>query len=137
MGYYDFWSLHETLETPNVGAPPAIPLPPLSPPPPDVLQQILAQVQNTPGALQAMATGQMPLPQYTDPTSNRTFTVDQAGGQIMELRVPVTVTERLQAQSMLGIGQTVSPAGRKASGQEAPQQETKSDGRSTITESKK
>ena len=28
----------------------------------------------------------------------------------MELRVPVTVTERLQAQSMLGIGQTVSPA---------------------------
>jgi hypothetical protein len=84
-----------------------------------------------------MATGQMPLPQYTDPTSNRTFTVDQSGGQIMELRVPVTVTERLQAQSMLGIGQTVSPAGRKASGQEPPQQETKSDGRSTITESKK
>ena len=27
MGYYDFWSLHETLETPNVGAPPAHPAP--------------------------------------------------------------------------------------------------------------
>ena len=38
-------------------------------------------------------------------------------------------------------GQTVNPAGRKATGQEAPQQEQKSDGaggqRTTITESKK
>jgi hypothetical protein len=140
MGYYDFWSLHETLETPNVGAPPAIPLPPLSPPPPDVLSQMLAQVQNTPGALQAMATGQMPLPQYTDQASGRTFTIDQTGGTILELRVPVTVTERLQAQAALGIGQTENPAGRKASGGAPPQQETKNDkpgGRSTITESKK
>jgi len=140
MGYYDFWSLHETLETPNVGAPPAIPLPPLSPPPPDVLAQMLGQVQNTPGALQAMATGMMPLPQYTDPATSRTFTMDQGMGTILELRVPVTVTERLQAQSMLGIGQTENPAGRKASGGAPPQQETKNDqpgGRQTITESKK
>jgi hypothetical protein len=139
MGYYDFWSLHETLETPNVGAPPAIPLPPLSAPPPDVFPQMLAQVQNTPGALQAMATGMMALPQYTDPGSGRTFTLTQQG-QIMELRVPVTVTERLQAQSALGIGQTENPAGRKATAQAPPQQETKNDqpgGRSTITESKK
>jgi hypothetical protein len=137
MGYYDFWSLHETLETPNVGAPPAVPLPPLSPAPPDALAQILMQVQQTPGAMQAMVAGAMPLPQYQDPASGRTFTLDQASGQILELRVPVTVTERLQAQAMMGIGQTVSPAGRKATGQEPPAQETKSDGRSTITESKK
>jgi hypothetical protein len=137
MGYYDFWSLHETLETPNVGAPPAIPLPPIAPPPPDVLSQMLMQVQQTPGALQAMSVGAMPIPQYTDPASGRTFTLDQSMGQILELRVPVTVTERLQAQQLMGIGQTVSPAGRKASGQEAPQQEQKSDGRSTITESSK
>jgi len=137
MGYYDFWSLHETLETPNVGAPPAVPLPPLSPPPPDALTQMLGQVQNTPGALQAMLMGAMPLPQYSDPASGRTFQMDPTSGSILELRVPVTVTERLQAQAQLGIGQTVSPAGRKATGQEPPQQEQKSDGRSTITESKK
>jgi hypothetical protein len=137
MGYYDFWSLHETLETPNVGAPPAVPLPPLSPPPPDVMPQILQQVQQTPGAMQAMVAGAMPLPQYTDPASGRTFQMDPQSGQIMELRVPVTVTERLQAQAMMGIGQTVSPAGRKASGQEPPHQEEKSDGRTTVSESKK
>jgi len=141
MGYYDFWSLHETLETPNVGAPPAVPLPPLSPPPPDALQQMLMQIQQVPNGLALMATGQVPLPQYQDPASGRTFTLDQGSGQILELRVPVTVTERLQAQAQLGIGQTVNPAGRKATGQEPPQQETKSDGaggqRQTITESKK
>ena len=140
MGYYDFWSLHETLETPNVGAPPALPLPPLSPPPPDILQQMLMQVQNTPGAMGAMSVGAMGLPQYTDPATQRTFTMDQMSGQILEVRVPVTVTERLQAQSSLGIGQTVNPAGRKASGQAPPKSETKDDepgGRQTITESEK
>jgi len=140
MGYYDFWSLHETLETPNVGAPPAIPLPPLTPPPPDVLPMMLQQVVNMPGALGVMGSGAMGLPQYTDPASQRTFTMDPGGQQILELRVPVTVTERLQAQAQLGIGQTVNPAGRKASGQEPPQQETKNDepgGRQTVTESKK
>ena len=140
MGYYDFWSLHETLETPNVGAPPALPLPPLTPPPADVLQQMLLQVQNTPGAMGAMSVGAMGLPQYTDPATQRTFTMDVASGQILEVRVPVTVTERLQAQSSLGIGQTVNPAGRKASGQAPPSTETKNDepgGRQTITESEK
>jgi len=59
----------------------------------------------------------------------------------MELRVPSTITERLAAQAMLGIGMTQSPAGRKASGQAPPQAEQKSDGqggqRQTITESQK
>ena len=140
MGYYDFWSLHETLDTPNVGAPPAIPLPPLAPPPADVLPNMIMQVQQMPGALGVMATGAMGLPQYTDPASGRTFTLDAASGQLLELRVPVTVTERLQAQALMGIGQTVNPAGRKASGQAPPKQETKNDepgGRSTVTESEK
>ncbi|HEY6415603.1 MAG TPA: hypothetical protein VIX41_05185 [Acidimicrobiales bacterium] len=137
MGYYDFWSLHETLETPNVGAPPAIPLPPLAPPPPGVLEGMLQQAMGLPNGLGMMAAGAMPLPQYTDPASQRTFALDPSSGQLLEIRVPVTVTERLQAQALLGIGQTVSPAGRKASGQAPPQQEEKSDGRSTITESEK
>lgn len=157
MGYYDFWSLHETLETPNVGAPPAIPLAPLEPPPPDALPNMLQQamsmagqmagqmVAQGPEAIQAgmgmLMNGQMGIPQYTDPASGRTFVLTPGSSQIMELRVPVTVTERLQAQQMLGIGQTVNPAGRKASGQETPQQEEKPDGaggtRTTITESKK
>jgi len=137
MGYYDFWSLHETLETPNVGAPPAVPLQPLTPPPPDAMAQIYQQLQQTPGAMQAVLAGASPMPQYTDQASGRTFTMDQSSGQILEVRIPVTVTERLQAQAQMGIGQTVSPVGRKATGQEPPQQETKSDGRSTITESKK
>lgn len=134
QGYLDFWTLHETLETPNVGAPPAIPLPPLGPPPPTVLMGLLAQLQQ-PGVIQGMSSGVMAPPQFTDPATNRTFVLDPASGQLLELRVPTTITERLQAQAMLGIGQTASPAGRKASGQEPPKSETKSDGRQTITES--
>lgn len=133
QGYYDFWSLHETLETPNVGAPPAIPLPPLEPPPPEAMQGLLQQMTQ-PGVIQGMAAGMAP-PQYTDPASNRTFTLNVQSGQILEIRIPTTVTERLQAQALLGIGQTVSPVGRKASAQAPPQTEQKSDGRSTITES--
>lgn len=132
-GYYDFWSLHETLETPNVGDPPKIPLPPLQPPPPTAMQGLLQQLQN-PGVLQGMAAGMAP-PQFTDPSNNETYTLDPQSGQILQLRLPVTVTERLQAQAMLGIGQTVSPAGRKATGQQPPKHETKGDGRGTVTES--
>lgn len=138
QGYYDFWSLHETLETPNVGAPPAIPLQPLGPVPPGVLEGMLMQaitMAQGQGA-KMMAAGGAP-PQYTDPATGRTFLLDPMGGQLLELRIPTTVTERLQAQALLGIGQTVSPVGRKASGEAPPKQEEKSDGRSTITESKK
>lgn len=120
MGAYDFWSLHETLETPNVGAPPAIPLPPLHPPSKEELAALAAQ---GPEALAAK------------------YTLDPASGQLLEIRIPTTVTERLMAQNMLGIGLVANSAGRKASGQEAPQAEEKSDGeggsRGTITESKK
>jgi hypothetical protein len=60
-------------------------------------------------------------------------------GAILEIRVPVTITERLQAQQMLGIGMTENPAGRKASGGSEPKMEKKSDGqggqRTTVSES--
>jgi hypothetical protein len=60
-----------------------------------------------------------------------------APGQMpaMELRDPRTVTERLMAMQQLGLGQSANPAGRKASGQEAPQIQQGSDGNPTITES--
>lgn len=137
QGYLDFWTLHESLETPNVGAPPAIPLPPLEPPPPSALQGLLGQMVD-PGVMQGMSSGVMAPPQYTDPITNKTYALDPASGQILEIRVPTTITERLQAQAMLGIGQTVSPAGRKASGEAAPQVEEKDGGsRTTMTESDK
>jgi hypothetical protein len=150
MGYYDFWSLHETLHTPNIGAPPAIPLPPIEAPPADLIQRMVAQIvapggqPAPPDALQAtihaVMQGAIPPPTYTDPDTGRTFTIDPSSGAPLEIRIPHTVTERLQAQQQLGIGQTENPAGRKASGQAPPKQETKNDqpgGRTTITESKK
>lgn len=113
MGYMDFWSTMEMLEIPNVGAPPPIPLP----------------VPGKEGELQ------------TDPMTGQPI-VDMMTGQpvpLTELRVPQTITERLQAQSMLGIGMTESPVGRKATGQEAPQIKQKPDQngapRVTISES--
>lgn len=110
MGYYDFWSLMESMEIPNVGSPPPIPLPPLKPP---TIEEVAESAMNG---------------------ENR-FTLDPASGQILEIRSPMTVTERLMAQQLMGIGMTENPAGRKASGQETPREETKSDGRSTVTES--
>jgi hypothetical protein len=116
MGYMDFWSLHESLETPNVGTPPPIPLPPLQPP---KSQQEL---------LEGVAAGKY-LP---DP---------QRPGQFLEIRTPMTITERLIAQQMMGIGMTENPSGRKASGQQGPKVEEKTDEqgapRQTVSESPK
>lgn len=121
MGYYDAWSLAETLEIPNFGAPPPIPLPPLPPIKPEVMSDPNALLQ-----LLLMNKGKYTL---------------GPNGEILEIRVPITVVERLQAQMMLGIGMTENPAGRKASGGDAPKQEEKSDGsggtRTTTTESQK
>lgn len=111
MGYLDVWTLMERLERPNMGQPPAIPLPPLVPP-------------ETPEELQAgLLTGK--------------YILDPATMQPMEIRVPSTITERLMAQQMLGIGMTANPAGRKASGEAPPKQESKDGGtRITTTESR-
>jgi hypothetical protein len=127
MGILDFWSYHEALETPNVGAPPAIPLPPLQPIPPDVqmalVQQLMLNAQNG-----------MPQAPLQDP-SGKAYTFDPASGMLLEIRSPTTIVERLQAQALLGIGMVANSAGRKASGQESPEMEQKSDGRTTVTES--
>jgi hypothetical protein len=120
MGMMDVWSLWEALEIPNAGAPPKIPLPPLKPLDPQIVQQVMLQAQQDP-ALAAQLSQQ--------------YTIDPASGQILEIREPVTIVERLQCQGMLGIGMTASPAGRKASGQAPPAMEQKSDGRTTVTES--
>jgi hypothetical protein len=104
QGYIDFWTLLERLEVPNVGRPPAVPLPD-----PDY----------------------KPPPVQTDPQTGAALPPPPPP---MIVREPVTVTERLIAQQQLGIGQTVSPAGRKATGQESPQIEQKGD-RTTVTES--
>ena len=125
MGYMDFWTFHEIMETPNVGNPPPIPLPPLQPPDPAQLAQDLA------AQAQAAMTG-MP------GTAATKYQFDPASGQILEMRVPMTITERLHAQQLLGIGMTENPAGRKASGQSEPKVEEKDGGeRTTVTESPK
>lgn len=98
MGYFDFWSLMESLEIPNVGTPPAIPLPPLQAPDPAA---VMASLQQGDGK----------------------YLINPASGQVMETRVPSTITERLIAQQQLGLGMTENPAGRKASGQAPPHQE--------------
>jgi len=113
MGVIDIWTFAEKLEIANMGSPPPIPLPPLGPPPDPQL------------VLQSIASGQ------------GQFTIDPNSGQILQIREPVTITERLMAQQLLGIGQTVGPAsGRKASGQAPPKMEQKSDGRTTVTGSR-
>lgn len=110
MGYLDFWTLMERLERPNVGQPPPIPLPATKPP------------ANELELAEGIATGRYIM----------------GPGGVMELRVPITITERLMAQQLLGIGMTANPAGRKASGDAPPKQETKDGGsRTTITESQK
>ena len=154
MGLVDFWTFHEVMETPNVGSPPAIPLPPLKPLAPEEQQEIMLQTQQQMQQTLAMQMqmggppqqqgpdGQpqgpaMPGPQPVTLEDGRSFLLDPMSGQILELRVPTTITERLQAQQLLGIGLTVSAPGRKASGDAPPKAETKSDGRQTMTESKK
>jgi len=138
MGVYDFWSLLESLEIPNVGSPPPMPLPPLEEPnPEEVMADLAAQAGMTPDP----ATGQ---PSGV-PAPPKKYLLGPMG-EILELRVPTTVTERLQAMAMMGIGATSNPAsgegagaGRPASGGSPPQQEQKTDQtgapRTTITES--
>jgi len=138
MGALDFWSFHERMETPNVGAPPAIPLPPLTPPTPDVLSGLQAQALQ--GVAQAQLTGQPPPPPQFQSPDGRNFTLDPASGQIMEIRMPVTVVERLMAQAQLQIGMVQNAPGRKSSGQAPPKAEQRSDGqggkRDLVSESK-
>lgn len=123
MGLYDPWSLAETLEIPNYGSPPPIPLPPLKP------QEAMAEFQAAIQALMANPQDQAAL------ETTQKYIMDPMTGQLMEMRVPLTVTERLIAANQMGLGMSESPAGRKSSGQQNPKLEQKSDGRTTVTES--
>lgn len=107
QGYMDFWTLHERLETPNVGEPPPTPLPMRGwkPPTNERGEVILDPV-----------TGMPPLPP-------------------MEVRIPSTITERLLAQNQLGLGQSGNAAGRPASGQQPAQMIGRTDGSITMSES--
>lgn len=128
MGMYDFWSLGEALDIPNLGAPPAVPLPPLNP---ELAQQefqsLMQQALMAPDPQQAQAAMQAIAGKYI---------LDPMSGQLLEVRSPITVTERLMAQQSLGLGMAASPAGRKASGETAPKMEQKGDGRTVVSESK-
>lgn len=136
MGYVDFWTYHEVMQTPNVGAPPKIPLPPLKPIDPALQQQLMLHMVLS--MQQGIPPG--PIPDPTDPTGQRQYIVDPNSGQILEIRTPNTITERLQAQQMLGLGMTQGPQGRKATNEAPPHEETKGDkpgGRQTLSTSKK
>lgn len=117
-GMLDFWSLLEALEIPNVGQPPPMPLPPIS----------LEKAQQEIGMMLLQPNGAELIKQK--------YIIDPMTGQILEMRVPSTITERLMAQNMIGIGMSENPAGRKASGGASPSVEQKSDGRTTVTESR-
>lgn len=132
MGYVDFWTFHQVFETPNVGAPPAMPLPPLKPIDPALAQQVVQQ------AMLNASMGLPPAPFLTP--DGRQLLLDPDSGQILELRIPTTITERLMAQQALGIGMAVNAQGRKATNEAPPKSETKSDkpgGRQTTTTSDK
>jgi len=115
-GVMDIWTLAERLEIANYGDPPTMPLP-LDPQPTD--QAELAAIQ----------AGMVPN-QWIDPQTGLALTV----------RKPVSVTERLMAMQMMGLGPNVSPVGRKATGQTDPGVEVQDNGDGTkrikMTESK-
>ena len=115
-GWCDIWTLWEKLEVPNAGQPPLMMLP--------------MDKQPDPVTLAAIAAGQVP-----------GAAMDPNTGQALTLRLPVTITERLQAQQMLNMqmggggpaggappggggasGPPSNPqnAGRKATGQASP-----------------
>lgn len=106
-GVCDVWTFWEKMEVPNAGQPPEMMLP-MEPRPTDpaLIQQI--QLGMVPGTA-----------------------IDPMSGQIMQWRRPTTITERLMAQMMMGLGMNESPAGRKASGQSEPGVEVQDNGDGT------
>jgi len=100
-GICDVWTLWEKLEIANGGRPPKMMLP--------------AQEQpSDPAELEQIALGMVP-----------GKNLDPMTGQVVELREPTTITERLQAQAMLGLGMNESPVGRKAAGAAGPEVQEK------------
>jgi hypothetical protein len=118
-GMVDILTLLEALEIPNVGQFPPIPLPPVRPPDPaKVLQSLVGDP----------TTGTPPDGKY----------IMGPNGEVLEMRQPLTIIERLQAQQMLGLTPAAG-AGRPPSAQSPPHSEEKSDGaggkRQVVSES--
>lgn len=92
-GICDVWTYWEKMEVPNAGEPPDMPLP-MSPQPDP----------QSPEA-QQIAAGMVPGAQ-----------LDSQTGIFIQLRKPVTITERLMAQQMMGLGMNAGPTGQTAGG---------------------
>jgi hypothetical protein len=105
LGMLDFWTLMESLDITGVGTPPELPLPPHTIPPQEEVQANLRSAENPTGK----------------------YVIDPMTGQILEIRIPETITERILAQTQLGIAATVNPAGRKATGQAPPNMQQKTE----------
>lgn len=121
-GICDVWTFWEKMEVPNAGEPPMMMLPANPQPGPEVIQALTLDPMAIPGMV-----------------------LDPQSGQVLQFRKPLTITERLQAQMMLGLGLNDGPAGgnagRKASGQSSPGVEVQDNGDGTKrikhTESKR
>jgi hypothetical protein len=117
-GICDVWTLWEKLEIANAGKPPKMMLPlerPLTPEEEQAIAAATAAPQVDP------MTGQPPVDPMTGlpapaPEFPQHLTMDPMTGQMLELREPTTITERLQAQMMLGLGMSATPAGATQGG---------------------
>lgn len=87
-GICDIWTYWEKMEIPNAGEPPEMPLP-MEPQPDQGSEQA-----------QMIMAGGVPGAQF-----------DQATGIFIQNRKPITITERLMAQMMMGLGMNTGPAG--------------------------
>lgn len=135
-GICDIWTYWEKMEIPNAGEPPDMPLPMNPQPETDEEKMQLMQL---------IQSGQAPK-----------LSLDPATGIFVEIRKPITITERLMAQMMMGLGMNAGPTGqtagggaggpagspgRKASAQSAPGVEVQDNGDGTkrvkMTESPK
>lgn len=112
-GVMDILSLLEVLEVPNIGKFPPIPLPPLKPP--QDVNAVIASLLGTPTG----PGGVPPAGQYTLGPN----------GELLEIREPLTVLERLQAQQLLGLAPAAkTDQGRPPTAQASPHGEMKADG---------
>ncbi len=107
-GVCDIWTFWEKMEVANGGDPPDMPLPMIPQPDPNSEQA------------QAIAAGMVPGAQ-----------LDPQTGIFIQVRKPITITERLIAQNMMGLGMNESPVGRKATAQSQPGVEVQDNGDGT------
>lgn len=123
MGMMDIWTLADSLDIPNMGTPPPMPLPPLNP-------------EEASQEFQALAQAALQGDQQAAATLRAKYVLDPMTGTLLQIRPPMTIIERLMAQNQLGVGVAENSAGRKAGSAVPPHTETKGDGRQIVSESK-